>query len=216
MAYAAYVRDHPGVSVAEWQGIRARAEAASRAPSFDPASEAEKVFGGIGLATGTTMGDLLSRLGPYKTPELRRIATAVNLPIPQRNPEGGPWSAEALRRYIAENMLRDSSRWRLRSDDGAPEMRLAGQDVAPGHDELHHYWVAGPGLAKWVHSPKPWTTLHALVTEAVRKNGRAVTPEQINNWVSRWFIEVFHYAAGSDKNRVAHGMPPRGHRVGPG
>lgn len=94
--------------------------------------------------------------------------------------------------------------------------RAAGHDVTPGHDELHHYWVAGPGLAKWAGSPRPWRTLYALVTKAVRKNGRAVSPEQIKNWVSRWFIEVFHFAAGSDLNRVTHGKPPRGHRVGPG
>lgn len=29
-------------------------------------------------------------------------------------------------------------------------------------------------------------------------------------------FEVFGYAAGSDKNRVAHGHPPRGNVIGPG
>lgn len=94
--------------------------------------------------------------------------------------------------------------------------RAAGHDVTPGHDELHHYWTAGPGRALWEASLTPWRTLYALVTAAVRKNGRAVSPEQIKRWVSRWFIEVKHYAAGSDRNRVEHGKPPRGHRVGPG
>jgi len=94
--------------------------------------------------------------------------------------------------------------------------RALGHDVTPGHDELHHYWVAGKGRALWENSPTPWRTLYALVTAAVRKNSRAVSPEQIKRWVSRWFIQVKHYAAGSDLNRVAHGKPPRGHRVGPG
>lgn len=96
------------------------------------------------------------------------------------------------------------------------ETRALGHDVTPGHDELHHYWTVGKGKRLWVDSPEPWRTLHALVTAAVRKNGRAVSPEQIDNWVSRWFIEVKGYAAGSDLNRVAHGHPPRGNRVGPG
>lgn len=76
-------------------------------------------------------------------------------------------------------------------------------------DKLHHYWTRGEGLAKWKASPKPWTTLVALLT-------RHVGPERAKVYASRWFIEVFHYAAGSDKNRVAHGHPPRGHRIGPG
>lgn len=87
--------------------------------------------------------------------------------------------------------------------------RAAGHDVTPGHDELHHYWTRGPGLAKWAESPKPWTTLVAHLT-------KYVGPEKAKIYASRWFIEVFHFAAGSDLNRVTHGHPPRGHRVGPG
>jgi len=87
--------------------------------------------------------------------------------------------------------------------------RAAGADVTPGHDELHHYWTRGEGLAKWAGSPRPWTTLVAHLT-------KHVGPEKAKVFASRWFIEVFGYAAGSDKNRVAHGKPPRGHRVGPG
>ena len=87
--------------------------------------------------------------------------------------------------------------------------RAAGHDVTPGHDELHHYWTRGEGRAKWVASPTPWTTLVAHLT-------KYVGPVKAKWVASRWFIEVFGYAAGSDKNRVAHGKPPRGHRVGPG
>jgi len=101
----------------------------------------------------------------------------------------------------------DDGSLRLRGIIG--ETRLAGKDVTPGHDQLHHYWTRGEGLTKWKFSPKPWTTLVALLTEHVG-------PEKAKVFASRWFIEVFGYAAGSDKNRVAHGHPPRGDRVGPG
>jgi hypothetical protein len=84
----------------------------------------------------------------------------------------------------------------------------AGHDVTPGHDELHHYWLT-KGLPKWVDSPKPWTTLVALLTPHVG-------PEKAKVYASRWFFEHFGFYAGSDLNRVTHGHPPRGHRVGPG
>lgn len=90
--------------------------------------------------------------------------------------------------------------------------RAAGHDVTLGHDELHHWWTAGPGLARWVNSPTPWRTLLANLVEAVKDKPLEV----LKKWTSRWYIDVFHYAAGSDKARVAHGKPPRGHRVGPG
>lgn len=85
----------------------------------------------------------------------------------------------------------------------------AGHDTTAGHDELHHFWTQGPGLARWAESPTPWTTLVALLSEHV-------PPEKARVFASRWFIEVFGYAAGSDKNRVAHGHKPRGEKVGPG
>lgn len=89
-------------------------------------------------------------------------------------------------------------------------VRVAGHDTTPGDEELHHYWTRDPeGLDKWKYSPKPWTT---LVDELTPKVGL----EKAKLFASRWFIEVFGYAAGSDKNRVAHGHPPRGHKVGPG
>jgi ADP-ribosyltransferase exoenzyme/putative peptidoglycan binding protein len=96
-----------------------------------------------------------------------------------------------------------------RSLAGLGVTRALGHDVTPGHDELHHYWTRGEGLAKWAESPKPWTTLVAHLT-------KYVGPEKAKIYASRWFIEVFHFAAGSDLNRVTHGKPPRGHRVGPG
>lgn len=86
----------------------------------------------------------------------------------------------------------------------------AGRDVTPGHDELHHFWTKDPeGLAKWVESPHPWTTLVGLLSEHV-------PAEKAKVFASRWFHEVFGFYAGSDMNRVTHGKPPRGHRIGPG
>lgn len=108
----------------------------------------------------------------------------------------------------AERRALDDGSLRLR---GIIETRLAGKDVTPGHDQLHHYWTRGEGREKWVHSPKPWTTLVALLSRHPE-----VGPERAKTFASRWFIEVFGYAAGSDLNRVRHGKPPRGHRVGPG
>jgi len=86
----------------------------------------------------------------------------------------------------------------------------AGRDVTPGHEQLHHYWTRDPeGLAKWADSPTPWTTLVAHLTPHVG-------PERAKRFASKWFQEVFGFAAGSDLNRVTHGKPPRGHLVGPG
>lgn len=90
-----------------------------------------------------------------------------------------------------------------------PVAAAAGMDVTPGHDALHHYWTRGEGLAKWADSPTPWTTLVAHLTPHVGLAKAKV-------YASAWFQEVMGYASGSDKNRVAHGHPPRGHNVGPG
>lgn len=91
-----------------------------------------------------------------------------------------------------------------------PVEAAAGHDITPGHDELHHYWVAGPGLARWAESPTPWTTLVANLVKV------GVNPEKAKVYASRWFIEHFGFSAGSDLNRVTHGRPPRGDVVGPG
>lgn len=85
-----------------------------------------------------------------------------------------------------------------------------GQDVTPGHERLHHYWTRDPeGLAQWADSPKPWTTLFGLLVRHVGKRKAKL-------FASKWFEEVFGFAAGSDLNRVTHGQPPRGERIGPG
>lgn len=91
----------------------------------------------------------------------------------------------------------------------AREQRLAGHDVTPGHDQLHHYWTRGKGLAKWVKSPHPWTTLKNHLQ-------KYVGPERAKRMAAQWFHEVFGFWPGSDLNRVTHGKPPRGKRVGLG
>jgi phage portal protein BeeE len=95
------------------------------------------------------------------------------------------------------------------SPNGHQAARALGHDVTPGHDELHHYWTRGEGLAKWAGSPTPWTTLEHHLE-------KFVGPERAKRMAAEWFHEVFGFWPGSDKNRVAHGKPPRGHRVGPG
>lgn len=79
-----------------------------------------------------------------------------------------------------------------------------------GAAELKFYWTKNPkGLAQWADKPDPWTELyHNLL--------KFLNPDLAKQTASRWFIDVFHYAAGSDLNRVAHGHPPRGKVVGPG
>ncbi len=93
-----------------------------------------------------------------------------------------------------------------------PERRAAGHDTHPGDgnaENLHKYWVAGPGLAKWRASPKPWTTLkdHLL---------KWLPPGEAKRTAAKWFHEVMGFWPGADLNRVTHGQPPRGHKVGPG
>lgn len=86
---------------------------------------------------------------------------------------------------------------------------LAERATKPDDQKLHHYWTQGKGKAKWVGAPKPWTTLVAHLTEHVGLAKAKV-------YASRWFYEVFGFYSGSDKNRVTHGKPPRGEKVGPG
>jgi phage portal protein BeeE/GNAT superfamily N-acetyltransferase len=95
-------------------------------------------------------------------------------------------------------------------EDGDYDMfRAAGADTNLGGERLHYWWTKGPGLRRWVNSPTPWRTLRAQLLEHM-------SPGMATRAASRWFIEVFGYAAGSDKHRVASGKPPRGDRIGPG
>jgi phage portal protein BeeE len=90
------------------------------------------------------------------------------------------------------------------------ELRLVtSAQGAKGAEELHKYWVAGPGLAKWRASPQPWTSLYHHLLKYL-PDGEA------KRTAAEWFHQVFGFWPGSDLNRVTHGKPPRGHKVGPG
>lgn len=88
---------------------------------------------------------------------------------------------------------------------------MAGGKVAhPGDAErLKRYWTKGEGLAKWADKPKPWTELYHQLT-------KYMNPDMAKRTAAQWFHEVFGFWPGSDLNRVTHGEPPRGKRVGPG
>lgn len=93
-----------------------------------------------------------------------------------------------------------------------PEERLiTSVQGAKGAEQLHTYWTKGEGLAKWAKSPKPWTALfHHLFPKYIQNEDKA------KRTAAAWFFDVFHFWPGSDKNRVLHGKPPRGSKVGPG
>lgn len=88
---------------------------------------------------------------------------------------------------------------------------LAGADSSSSASEAadrnhwKQYWVYGEGRAKW----STWTELYEHLV-------KHMDPLRAKLAASAWFKERFGYASGSDKNRVAHGKPPRGNRIGPG
>lgn len=91
-------------------------------------------------------------------------------------------------------------------DSPAPTL---GRAKVQDREQLHHYWTRGEGLAKWVESPTPWTTLHEHLA-------KYMPDDEAKRAAADWMHEVLGYWPGSDENRVTHGHPPRGHKVGPG
>lgn len=65
-----------------------------------------------------------------------------------------------------------------------------------GHDDerLHHYWTRGEGLAKWIGSPHPWTTLRNHLI-------KYVGPGRAERMASEWFHEVFGIWPGERKGK---------------
>jgi len=57
---------------------------------------------------------IASRLEGEDAAGLRRLATAVSLPIPRTPRQGGTWTRSALAQYIAAEIVRDRARWSLR------------------------------------------------------------------------------------------------------
>jgi hypothetical protein len=90
---------------------------------------------------------------------------------------------------------------------------VAGHDVTPGHDELHHYWTRGPGRARWIGSDHQFYTLRDLLEKATK--GRYPL-EVLDQWANVWVHEVTGLWPGSDAHRVAEGHKPRGKNIGPG
>jgi hypothetical protein len=90
------------------------------------------------------------------------------------------------------------------------ELRALGHDTHPGDPErLKEYWLEGKGAGLWVAAPDPWTELyhHLLKYMPIGEAKRTA---------AQWFHDHFGFWPGADLNRVTHGKPPRGHRVGPG
>jgi len=91
--------------------------------------------------------------------------------------------------------------------------RALGHDVTPGHDELHHWWTKGPGLARWVGSPTQFRTLRAELAKATKGK---LPPGELDRMAASWVHEVTGFWPGSDMHRVLEGGKPRGHRIGRG
>jgi len=128
-----------------------------------------------------------------------RMDGTYTVPI-LREPIGGP--------VPAPDPSPDEIRSMATEDDAV--RAAAGHDVTPGRDELHHYWTQDPeGLAKWADAPHPY---EALLEHLEHHMG----PGMAHRVAADWFHDVFHFWPGSDLNRVTHGHPPRGDRVGPG
>lgn len=72
-------------------------------------------------------------------------------------------------------------------------------------NELKEYWLRGKGAARWTR----WTQLY----NHLRKH---LGDERAKRVAAEWFHERYGFWPGADKNRVAHGKPPRGERIGPG
>jgi phage portal protein BeeE len=92
--------------------------------------------------------------------------------------------------------------------------RAKGRRAPVDHDgsQLHEYWTRDPeGLAKWADTPTPYENLYEHLLPHMDGNA-----DKAHRTAAAWFHDVFHFWPGSDENRVTHGHPPRGKRVGPG
>lgn len=97
----------------------------------------------------------------------------------------------------------------LASDEGRSD-EVGEELLRAAGEQLKHYWTKeAEGLAKWAKSPHPYTELH-------RHLSKFLGPERAKRVAAEWFHDVFGFWPGSDLNRVTHGKPPRGDKVGPG
>ena len=85
-------------------------------------------------------------------------------------------------------------------------LRHLAEERAAGHgNDIKQWWMHGEGASKWA----TWTELYDHLKHHM-PDGKA------KRIAGEWFKERYGFAAGSDKNRVVHGKPPRGKVVGPG
>jgi phage portal protein BeeE len=147
-------------------------------------------------------------LGRSEEPDPDDIVRADYDDEPDEGDPGEPDDEQRARAQTRMDEIDDEDEEEPEDDYDA--YRAAGMDTNLGGERLHYWWTKGPGLKRWVGSPHPWTTLYRQLLEKVGNPGKA------KRMASRWFIEVFGYAAGSDKHRVASGKPPRGDVIGPG
>jgi len=91
-------------------------------------------------------------------------------------------------------------------DAGNPPVQAAaGVDTHPGGEQLKQYWLHGEGAGKW----STWTELFGHLKKHMDN-------EMAKRVAAEWYHERYGIWPGSDANRVKHGKPPRGSKVGPG
>lgn len=105
---------------------------------------------------------------------------------------GIPFNADLNKAGDAIGALKD-----LALEDGAEVIDLDAARESTGvrdGKELHAYWVRGEGLAKWVDSPTPWTTLHGLLSEYL-------SGDKLDRTTSAWYIDVFGHPPGAHSKK---------------
>lgn len=206
-----------------------RAVAAGRLPRMVDATDPK-----TGLTSQIPASQTVTVTGPEIAAADAQITATVLMNIStalQQMVEAGVLSQEASRvaakkawqDYMGIPYTADLDSPEANGDDVATAVDDATQQAAPpapvpiseavarrgDPERLHQYWVAGEGLAKWATTPDPWTNLHAELAKYM-PDGEA------KRTASQWFHEVMGFWPGSDLNRVTHGKPPRGQKVGPG
>lgn len=93
--------------------------------------------------------------------------------------------------------------------------RLAGTDTHPGGEGLKHWWTETPeGLAEWVDSEHPYTTLYEKLLEHM--DGNEVLAHKT---AGAWYFKVFGHgptAAGHDRRGFRPDLHPHYSKDAPG
>jgi hypothetical protein len=142
---------------------------------------------------------------PRDIPPATPIPGSRYLPTEQAAPQGREVAAAA---DDYEPTAEDWADLAANYDPDGPVRAAAGKDVIPGRERLHHWWVFGPGRARW----NTFTELLANLAAEVHDKPL----ETLKTWAAAWFHERYGFWPGDDRNRVRQGKPPRGERIGPG